>query len=34
MDLVYLAGTALLWGVTVLLVVGLEKLAPTQGGRS
>ncbi len=34
MDLVYLTGIAVLWGVTVLLVVGLEKLAPAQGGRS
>lgn len=34
MDFVYLAGVALLWGVTVLQVLGFEKLAPAQGGRS
>lgn len=34
MDFVYLAGVAFLWGVTVLLVAGLEKLAPAAGGRS
>jgi hypothetical protein len=34
MDFVYLAGIALLWGATVLLVLGFEKLAAAQGGRS
>lgn len=34
MDLVYLVGAALLWGVMVLLVLGLENIAPASGGRS
>ncbi len=34
MDLVYLAGGALLWGVTVLMVWGLHRLERPQGGRS
>ena len=33
MDLIYLALGAALWGVMVLLVRGLECLAPKAGGR-
>ena len=34
MDLVYVAGLALLWGLMVLLVLGFKKLDKPQGGRS
>lgn len=34
MDMVYVAGLALLWGLMVLLVLGLKKLDQPQGGRS
>lgn len=34
MDVVYVGGVALLWGVMVLLVWGFEKLERPQGGRS
>jgi len=33
MDMVFLGGIALLWGVMVLLVWGFEKLERPQGGR-
>ena len=33
MDMVFLAGVALLWGVTALLVCGLKKLDRPDGGR-
>ena len=33
MDLVFLGGAALLWGVMVLMVWGLRKLERPQGGR-
>lgn len=33
MDLVYVAGLALLWGLTALLVSGFKKLDQPQGGR-
>lgn len=34
MDMVYVAGLALLWGLMVLLVLGFKKLDEPQGGRS
>jgi hypothetical protein len=34
MDLVFVAGAALLWGVMVLLVRGLQMLEQPKGGRS
>ena len=34
MDLAFMVGTAALWGVTVLLVWGFEKLEKPEGGRS
>jgi hypothetical protein len=34
MDMVYVAGLALLWGLMVLLVLGFKKLDKPQGGRS
>ena len=34
MDIVYVAGLALLWGLMVLLVLGFKKLDKPQGGRS
>lgn len=34
MDILYVAGLALLWGVMVLLVLGFKKLEKPQGGRS
>lgn len=34
MDMVFIGGIALLWGVMVLLVRGFEKLEHPQGGRS
>jgi hypothetical protein len=34
MDMVFVLGAALLWGLMVLLVWGFEKLAPPEGGRS
>ena len=34
MDMVYVAGLALLWGLMVLLVWGFKKLDKPQGGRS
>lgn len=34
MDLAFLVGAAALWGVTVLLVWGFEKLEKPEGGRS
>lgn len=33
MDMVFLGGIALLWGVMVLLVWGFEKLERPQGSR-
>ena len=33
MDIVYVAGLALLWGLMALLVRGLKKLDRPQGGR-
>lgn len=33
MDIVFLGGAVLLWGVTVLLVAGLRRLERPQGGR-
>ncbi len=33
MDLVFLGGAVLLWGVMVLMVWGLRKLERPQGGR-
>lgn len=33
MDLVFLMSGAALWGLMVLLVRGLERLAPARGGR-
>ena len=33
MDLVYVAGLALLWGAMVLLVRGFKKLGQPNGGR-
>jgi len=34
MDILFLAGVALLWGVTVLLVAGFERLAQVGKGTS
>ncbi len=34
MDMVFIGGAALLWGVMVLLVWGFEKLARARGVRS
>ena len=34
MDVVYVGGVALVWGVMVLLVWGFEKLERPLGGRS
>lgn len=34
MDMVYVAGLALLWGLMALLVLGFKKLDKPQGGRS
>lgn len=34
MDIPYVAGLALLWGVMVLLVRGFQKLDQPRGGRS
>jgi len=34
MDIVFLAGVALLWGVTVLLVAGFERLGQAGKGQS
>ena len=34
MDMVYVAGLALLWGLMVMLVLGFKKLDKPQGGRS
>ena len=34
MDLVYVAGLLLLWGLTALLVRGFKNLDKPQGGRS
>jgi len=34
MDILFLAGAALLWGVTVLLVAGFERLAQAGKGAS
>ena len=34
MDMVYVAGLALLWGLMVVLVLGFKKLDKPQGGRS
>ncbi len=34
MDIVFLGGAALLWGVMALLVLGFEKLEKPEGGRS
>jgi hypothetical protein len=34
MDIVWMAGIALLWGVTALLVLGFERLAPRTKGQS
>ena len=34
MDLVYVAGLVLLWGLMALLVRGFRKLDPPQGGRA
>jgi len=34
MDMVFMGGIALLWGVMVLLVRGFEKLERPNGGRS
>ena len=33
MDIVFLLAAALLWGLMVLLVLGLRKLERPQGGR-
>lgn len=33
MDMVYVAGLALLWGLMALLVLGFKKLDKPQGGR-
>ena len=33
MDIVFLSGAALLWGVMVLLVWGFKKHEKTEGGR-
>jgi hypothetical protein len=33
MDLIFLGGMAVLWGVMVLMVWGFEKLEKPQGGR-
>ena len=33
MDMVYIAGLALLWGAMALLVRGFKKLDPPKGGR-
>jgi hypothetical protein len=33
MDVLFLAGVALLWGLMVLLVAGFRKLERPQGGR-
>jgi hypothetical protein len=34
MDVLWIAGLGLLWGVMVLLVKGLQKLEKPQGGRA
>lgn len=34
MDIVFVAGMALLWGTTALLVLGFERLEPTTKGQS
>jgi hypothetical protein len=34
MDLAFMFGAAALWGVTVLLVWGFQKLEKSEGGRS
>ena len=34
MDILYVAGLALLWGVMALLVLGFKKLEKSQGVRS
>jgi hypothetical protein len=34
MDMVFVGGVVLLWGVMVLLVRGFEKLERPKGGRS
>lgn len=34
MDIAYVAGLALLWGLMALLVQGFKKLDKPQGGRS
>ena len=34
MDIAFLFGVALLWGVMVLLVWGFQKLEKPEGGRS
>lgn len=34
MDIIFLLGGALLWGVMALLVLGFRKLEKPQGGRS
>ena len=34
MDIAFLFGVALLWGVMVLLVWGFQKLEKLEGGRS
>jgi len=33
MDIVFVVGTALLWGLLALLALGLRKLERPQGGR-
>ena len=33
MDIVFLAGAVLLWGVMALLVLGFQKLEKSEGGR-
>lgn len=34
MDIVFVAGVALLWGATALLVLGFERLEPTSKGQA
>jgi hypothetical protein len=34
MDILWMAGMALLWGVTALLVLGFKRLEPTTKGQS
>ena len=34
MDVVFIVGIALLWGVTALLVAGFKKLEKQEGGRT